>query len=68
MRAWLRKARDEKDLTQQQLGDIVGVDITSIGKYELGERRPSPEVAKKIAQALGFDWTRFYEDKDKETA
>ena len=29
---------------------------------ELGERRPSVEVAKKIASVMGFNWTRFYED------
>lgn len=38
-----------------------------ISKIELGERRPSVEVAKKIAAVLGFDWTRFYEDEDEIT-
>ena len=62
MREWFKAARDLKELTQRQLGDLVGVDVTTIGKYELNERRPSPEVAKKIAEVLDLDWTRFYDE------
>ena len=61
MRDWLRNKRLEKQLTQAQLAKIVGADATMISKTEVGERRPSVELAKKIAEALGFDWTRFYE-------
>ena len=61
MRDWLRNKRLEKQLTQAQLAKMVGADATMISKIEVGERRPSVELAKKIAAALGFDWTRFYE-------
>ncbi len=61
MRDWLRNKRLEKQLTQAQLAEIVGADATMISKIEVGDRRPSVELAKKIAEALGFDWTRFYE-------
>ena len=61
MRNWLRNKRLEKQLTQAQLAEMVGADATMISKIEVGERRPSVELAKKIAEALGFDWTRFYE-------
>lgn len=61
MRNWLRNKRLEKQLTQSQLAKMVGADATMISKIEVGERRPSVELAKKIAEALGFDWTRFYE-------
>jgi transcriptional regulator with XRE-family HTH domain len=29
---------------------------------ETGERKPSVKTAKKIANAFGFDWTKFFED------
>jgi putative transcriptional regulator len=61
MRDWLRNKRLEKQLTQAQLAKMVGADATMISKIEVGERRPSVELAKRIAEALGFDWTRFYE-------
>jgi transcriptional regulator with XRE-family HTH domain len=35
-----------------------------VSKIELGERRPSVEVAKKIAAVLFFDWTLFFEDDE----
>ena len=65
MRTWLKDIRAKKELTQQEVANAANVDVTMISKIELGERRPSVEVAKKIAAALGFDWTRFYEDDEQ---
>ncbi len=62
MRQWLRSLREQKQLTQAVLAKKVDVDITAIGKYESGARRPSPEVAQKLASVLEFDWTRFFEN------
>ena len=67
-RHWLKAARVEKSLSQEKLGKIVGVDITAIGKYELGKRTPHHTTAKKIAQVLGFEWTRFYDDDTQNMA
>jgi transcriptional regulator with XRE-family HTH domain len=63
LRTWLKNIRTEKNLTQSEIAKMAGVDVTMISKIELGERRPSVEVAKKIAAVLGFDWTRFYDDE-----
>ena len=63
MRTWLKEARESLGLTQQQLASLVGKDITTIGKYENGKRRPSYETAKKISSILSIDWTLFYEEK-----
>ena len=62
MRTWLKDIRAKKELTQQEVANAANVDVTMICKIELGERRPSVEVAKKIASVLEFPWTRFYED------
>ena len=62
MRVWLRDKRIKKNLTQSDVANMAGIDVTMVSKIELGERRPSVEVAKKIAAVLGFNWTRFYED------
>lgn len=63
MRLWLKRARKRVGLTQKQLGDMVGKDITTIGKYENGQRHPQVATAKKIAKVLKLDWTLFFEDK-----
>jgi len=34
---------------------------------ELGSRNPSPSVAQRVAEALEFDWTIFFEDKSNVT-
>ncbi len=64
MRTWLKDIRAKNKLTQQEVANAANVDVTMISKIELGERRPSVEVAKKIAAVLGFKWTRFFEDED----
>ena len=61
MREWLKDAREEAKLSQEEIGQIVGLKQSSYSMIEIGERRPSVETAKKIAEALGFDWTRFYD-------
>ena len=66
MRNWLRNKRLENKLTQSEIAEMAGVDATMISKIELGERRPSVELAKKIASVLGFNWTRFFEDDNDE--
>ena len=63
MRTWLKDIRAKKELTQQEVANAANVDVTMISKIELGERRPSVEVAKKIASVLGFNWTRFFDDE-----
>lgn len=65
-RNWLRALRKEKRATQKQLGIAAGISASHYCLIEAGGRRPSVEIAKKIAEALnfklhGFDWTKFYE-------
>ncbi len=67
MRVWLRNRRIEKNLTQLEIAEMAGVDVTMISKIELGERRPSVELAKKISSVLDFDWTLFFRDEGELT-
>lgn len=66
MRIWLKDIRAQQNMTQQEVAKAANVDVTMISKIELGERRPSVDVAKKIAAVLGFKWTRFFEDEGEE--
>jgi DNA-binding XRE family transcriptional regulator len=49
----IKAVRKKSGMTQQQLADQVGVTRWWINRIELGERLPSPQVAKKIHEALG---------------
>ena len=59
----LANEREQKKITQQELANKVGVTRQMISAIEKGAR-PSVKTAQKIANALSFDWTRFYEEKD----
>lgn len=48
----LRQLRKERNLTQQQLAELIGVKNGVISFYELGDRIPSPAVLRKLALAL----------------
>ena len=65
MRKWLIDIRNGR--SQAQIAEAVGISQQMYSAIELGERRPSVEVAKKIAAVMGFDWTRFYDDEDEIT-
>lgn len=46
----LKNLRKEADITQEELGNIVGVTTSMIGMYETNARKPSYEVLLKIAE------------------
>ncbi len=48
----IKKLREQKKLTIEQLADLAGVHRTTIGLLERGERSPTLQVAKQIADAL----------------
>lgn len=48
----LRNIRKQKNLTQKQLADLIGVKNSIISFYELGDRIPSPEIIIKLAGTL----------------
>lgn len=61
MRDWFISMRKEKNMTQEEIAEKVGVTRQLISSIENGNTNPSVSTAKKIASALGFDWQRFYE-------
>lgn len=50
----LRRERTAAGLSQQQLGELVGVDQSVIARLERGQRPPSIEMARKLGRALGI--------------
>lgn len=56
----LKKAREDKGLSQTALAGAVGVIRQTISNIECGINRPSPELAIKIGDVLEIDWTQFF--------
>lgn len=55
----LKLLREEKDITQKQLGDFIGISDRVIGYYENNNRFPKDEIIlKKISEyfSVSIDW------------
>jgi transcriptional regulator with XRE-family HTH domain len=48
----LRKMREDKGLSQQDLAELAGVQASAISHFELGRRLPSFENIRRLADAL----------------
>ena len=57
----IKKIREEKGMTQQQLADKIGFSYQNISQYERGLRTPKSSTARKIADALGVDMWQIIE-------
>ena len=58
---WLEAIRVEQHLSQKAVSEAAGISQASYCNIEAGKRSVAVKTAKRIAAALGFDWTRFYE-------
>jgi len=47
------KLRKERDWTQQQLADLIGMTVNQIKRYEKGKSAPSLEAIRKLAVTFG---------------
>ena len=50
---WIRRQRKALDLTQQALADKAACSVAAIKKIESDERRPSRQIAERLADVLG---------------
>jgi transcriptional regulator with XRE-family HTH domain len=55
----LRGLRQREDLTQEQLGEKLGVNQGNISNMERGKRSIGKTLAKKIAEYFGVDYRLF---------
>ncbi len=53
---FLKKIREQKDLTQEQLADMSGVTRYLISDFENEKRRPSPRTISRLAEALNCSY------------
>ena len=60
----VKSLRIEKGLTQEQLANECGVQRTTITMIELGENKPSVELAKKLGEVFNITWSDFFEDTE----
>lgn len=54
-RNWLRVARAELGLTQEEAADLCGISRQSYSAYENGRQNPHATTAKRVAEKMGFE-------------
>lgn len=54
---WVRRRRKALDLTQRELAEAVGCALVTLKKIESDQRRPSPEMAVRLAHCLDLPAT-----------
>lgn len=57
----LKDLRIKHNLTQKELGKIIGVSRKTVSSYELGYRRLSVDRAKRLGDRLKFNWWELFE-------
>ena len=55
----IKLARVEKDLSQDQLAELIKAKQKSISRYETGAAMPSLETLEKMVQSLGKPFAYF---------
>lgn len=61
----LRNLRRERNLSQQELADKLGISKSTVSMYERGERRPSFDIAEAITEFFGVDLSFLIGSTDK---
>ena len=62
-REWLNAIREKHRMTQENVAEKSGISRVYYTRIENGDYNVPVDTAKKIAEALGFDWTKFYEEE-----
>ena len=52
--AAIKKLREDKEMTQQELANLSGIGRSTINAYELGTRHPTAKKLGGLARALGI--------------
>lgn len=58
----LRAIRHQRNLSQEGLAELAGIDRTYVGGVERGERNLSVLNVKRLADALGINVKDFFDD------
>ena len=62
----MKIARIEKDLSQEQLAELVGVTRQTIGLIESGKFNPSLQLCLSICRALGKTLDELFWEEESE--
>ena len=56
---FIAKCRKDKNITQEQLAEMLGVSNKSISRWETGKNMPDYSILKELCNALDIDVNEF---------
>lgn len=56
----LRDLRKRKNMSQADLAKKLGITVTTISRYERGQRKIPVEKAKRLGEILEVNWIIFF--------
>ncbi len=62
---FLKKIREDKNMTQEQLAEASGVTRYIISDFENGKRRPTPRTISRLAEALDCSYITLMNGGEK---
>ena len=62
----IKELRESAGITQVELANVIGVDRSTVTKWETGEAMPRAALVPKIAEALGCSIGDLYADVPQE--
>ena len=58
----IQKLRIQKGISQGALAELLGVDSSTVAKWESGGIYPRAQLLPKLAQALGYTIDELFDD------
>ena len=61
----IKKARRKAGMTQADLAEKLGISYVGISQWENGTRNPKYDTIRRIANALGIEWTELVPEEEQ---
>jgi transcriptional regulator with XRE-family HTH domain len=61
----IKAARKKKKMTQAELAEKLNISYVGVSQWENGIRNPKYDTIRKIADALGVDWSELVPPEDR---
>lgn len=61
----IKAARKKKKMTQAELAEKLNISYVGVSQWENGIRNPKYDTIRKIADALGVDWSELVPSEDR---
>lgn len=59
----IKELRDKRGMTQEELGEVLGISKQALGRYESGQRRPNQDAMFQLADFFNVSLDSFFPER-----